>query len=79
MKVFGVLLLGVGLALAGCMQSTIEPASEANLKPRDRALLAKAPYEKVAIPDTFQRHIVTYHRKETPGTIVVDTDARFLY
>jgi lipoprotein-anchoring transpeptidase ErfK/SrfK len=79
MKVFGVLLLGVGLALAGCMQSTIEPASEANLNARDKALLAKAPYEKVAIPDSFQRHIVTYHRKEAPGTILVDTDARFLY
>jgi lipoprotein-anchoring transpeptidase ErfK/SrfK len=79
MKAFGVVLLGVGLALAGCMQSTIEPASEANLSARDKALLAKAPYEKVALPDPFQRHIVTYHRKEAPGTILVDTDARFLY
>jgi len=79
MKAFGVILLGVGLALAGCMQSTIEPASEANLNPRDKALLAKAPYEKVALPDPFQRHIVSYPRKEAPGTILVDTDARFLY
>jgi lipoprotein-anchoring transpeptidase ErfK/SrfK len=79
MKAFGVVLLSLGLALAGCMQSTIEPASEANLNARDKALLAKAPYEKVAIPDPFQRHIVTYHRKEAPGTILVDTDARFLY
>ncbi|HWM82604.1 MAG TPA: L,D-transpeptidase [Pseudolabrys sp.] len=79
MKAFGVVLLGVGLALAGCMQSTIEPASEANLSARDKALLAKAPYEKVSIPDPFQRHIVTYHRKEAPGTILVDTDERFLY
>lgn len=75
----GVILLGVGLMLGGCMQSTLEPSSEANLKPRDKALLAKAPYEKVNIPDNFKRHIVSYHRKEAPGTIVVDSDARYLY
>jgi len=75
----GVVLIGVGLMLGGCMQSTLEPSSEANLKPRDKALLAKAPYEKVNIPDPYKRHIVTYHRKEAPGTIVIDSDARFLY
>ncbi|MBN9050278.1 MAG: L,D-transpeptidase [Rhizobiales bacterium] len=75
----GIILVGVGLMLGGCMQSTLEPSSEANLKPRDKALLAKAPYEKVNIPDNFKRHIVSYHRKEAPGTIVVDSDARYLY
>ena len=75
----GVGLIGVGLMLGGCMQSTLEPSSEANLKPRDKALLAKAPYENVNIPDPYKRHIVTYHRKEAPGTIVIDSDARFLY
>ncbi len=74
-----VLLFGLGLVLGGCMQSTVEPASDANLTPRDRKLLAAAPYDKVAIPDRYQRHIVDYHRKEAPGTIVVDSDARFLY
>ncbi|HVY56535.1 MAG TPA: L,D-transpeptidase [Xanthobacteraceae bacterium] len=68
-----------GLLLGGCMQSTIEPASDANLKPRDRELLAHAPYAKVNIPEPYQRHIVQYHRKEAPGTIVVDSDARYLY
>ena len=66
--------------LGGCMQSTtLEPASEANFKPRDKQLLAKAPYAKAAIPEPYQRHIVNYHRKEAPGSIVVDADARFLY
>jgi lipoprotein-anchoring transpeptidase ErfK/SrfK len=69
----------VGLLLGGCMQSTIEPASNANLTPRDRELLAHAPYAKVNIPEPYQRHIVEYHRKEAPGTIVVDSDARYLY
>jgi len=71
--------LVVGLMLGGCMQSTIEPASEANFKPRDRQLLANAPYAQAAIPEAYQRHIVEYHRKEAPGTIVIDTDARYLY
>jgi|SRR5690348_12745065 len=68
-----------GLLLGGCMQSTIEPASDANLKPRDRELLAHAPYAKVHIPEPYQRHIVDYHRKEAAGTILVDSDSRYLY
>ncbi|MGA9516345.1 MAG: L,D-transpeptidase, partial [Pseudolabrys sp.] len=74
-----VALFGVGIVLGGCMQSTIEPASEANLTSRDRMLLAAAPYQKAAIPGAYQRHIVDYDRKEAPGTILVDTDARYLY
>ena len=57
-----------GLLLGGCMQSTLEPAPEANLTPRDRKLLANAPYAQASIPEPYQRHIVDYHRKEAPGT-----------
>jgi lipoprotein-anchoring transpeptidase ErfK/SrfK len=74
-----VALFGVGVLLGGCMQSTIEPASEANLTARDKKLLAAAPYEKAAIPEPYKRHIVEYHRKEAPGTILIDSDARYLY
>ena len=73
------LALGLGVLLSGCMQQTIEPASDANLTPRDRKLLANVPYAKATIPEPYQRHIVDYHRKEGPGTIVVDPDARYLY
>jgi lipoprotein-anchoring transpeptidase ErfK/SrfK len=72
-------LLGIGVLLGGCMQSTLEPASEATLKPRDKKLLAAAPYEKANIPEPYKRHIVDYHRSEAPGTIVIDSDARYLY
>jgi len=72
-------LFSTGVVLGGCMQSTVEPASEANLTPRDRKLLAAAPYEKAAVPESYKRHIVEYHRKEAPGTILIDTDARYLY
>jgi lipoprotein-anchoring transpeptidase ErfK/SrfK len=74
-----VLLFGAGVLLGGCMQSTIEAASDANLTPRDKKLLATAPYAKAMIPDPYQRHIVSYHRKEMPGSIVIDSDARYLY
>ena len=73
------MVLSIGVMLGGCMQSTLQPPSEANLTPRDKKLLAAAPYQKAMIPQTYKRHIVTYHRKEEPGTIVIDSDARYLY
>jgi lipoprotein-anchoring transpeptidase ErfK/SrfK len=69
----------VGSVLGGCMQATLSPTSNANLSPRDRQLLARAPYAQASIPETYRRHIVDYTRKEQPGTILVDTNARFLY
>ena len=75
-------LLLMGLTLSGCVgvsTATLEPASDANLKPRDRELLAKVPYARANIPEPYRRHIVQYHRREAPGSIVVDVDSRFLY
>ena len=51
----------------------------ANFKPQDKAQLAKARYAKVAVAEPFRRAIVDYHRKELPGTIVVDSDNHYLY
>ena len=75
----GLAVLFIGLMLGGCMQSTLAPVSEAEFKPRDKKLLANAPYAQATIPDAYKRHIVNYHRKEAPGTVVVDSDARYLY
>src|ERR1700681_3183120 len=69
----------LGFVLGGCMQSTLQPASDASLTPRDRQLLAHTPYAQATVPETYRRHIVDYTRKEMPGTILVDTDARYLY
>jgi lipoprotein-anchoring transpeptidase ErfK/SrfK len=74
-----VAILLAGLMLGGCVQSTLEPASEATLTPRDKQLLAAAPYARAQIPEPYRRHIVSYHRKEAPGSIVIDPDARYLY
>jgi len=75
---FPLLLAGL-LVLGGCVQTTLAPSSEANLTPRDRHLLAQAPYAEAKIPEQFRRHIVDYPRKEQPGSILVDSDARYLY
>jgi lipoprotein-anchoring transpeptidase ErfK/SrfK len=73
-------LLLTGSLLGGCMQTTtLEPASEASFTARDKRLLTNTPYEKVEPPISYRRAIVDYHRKEAPGTIVVDTDDRHLY
>ena len=79
MAVRGIAILLLGLSLGGCMQATLELASEAGFSSRDKKLLSNVPYEKVAIPVAFQPSITDHHRKELAGTIVVDTDARYLY
>jgi lipoprotein-anchoring transpeptidase ErfK/SrfK len=67
------------LVLGDCTHSTLSPASEASLRPRDRQLLAGAPYAQANIPEQYRRHIVDYPYKDPPGTILVDSDARYLY
>jgi len=79
MAVRGVALLLAGLLLAGCVHTQVEPASDVAMTARDKKLLANAPYAKANIPVAYQRAIVHYHRKEAPGSIVVDSDARYLY
>ena len=69
----------VGLVLGGCVQTTLAPSTDARFTPRDRQLLAHPPYARADIPESFRRHIVDYSRKEAPGTILVDTEARYLY
>jgi len=69
----------LGLALGGCMQETLEPATQASWNARDKQLMANLPYAQAAIPDSYKRHIVDYTRKEAPGSIVIDSDNKFLY
>jgi lipoprotein-anchoring transpeptidase ErfK/SrfK len=75
----GISLVLLGLALGGCMQATLEPASDFAWSPRDKKLLANPPYAQATIPQPYRRHIVDYHRSEAPGSIVIDSDARYLY
>lgn len=72
-------VLAAGIMLAGCMQTSYETASDISMKPRDKEYLSKATYDKVAVAQPFKRVIVDYHRKELPGSIVVDSDNHYLY
>ena len=67
------------LPLGGCMQATLSPSNDASMTSRDRQLLAHPPYAQASIPEQYLRHVVDYSRREQPGTILVDTDARYLY
>jgi lipoprotein-anchoring transpeptidase ErfK/SrfK len=69
----------VGLMLSGCVQTTVQETSATAFKPRDKELLAKVSYAKTMVPEPFRRAIVDYHRKEAPGSIVVDSDNHYLY
>src|ERR1700741_4031158 len=73
-------IMAVGLLLSGCMEATtFEATNTNNFKPRDKEYLAKIRYTNVPIPEPFRRAIVDYHRKEAPGSIVVDSDNHYLY
>jgi lipoprotein-anchoring transpeptidase ErfK/SrfK len=76
----GILFPLAGLLLAGCMQTgTLAPSSDANFTARDRRELANPPYQRASISPTYQRQIVQYHRKEAPGSVLVDTAGPFVY
>src|SRR5262245_37661591 len=69
-----------GLLFAGCMQTcNLAPPSDANFTARDRQQLTNPPYQRVSISSTYQRQIVQYHRRETPGSVVVETNGPFVY
>src|SRR6202022_487013 len=72
-------ILAAGLMLSGCMQATTyEATNQTNFKPRDKELLSKVSYVKTPVAEPFRRAIVDFHRKETPGSIVVDSDNHYL-
>jgi lipoprotein-anchoring transpeptidase ErfK/SrfK len=73
------LIFGAALLLSGCLQTTHEYPTLAKLEAKDKKLLEKARYAKASIPEHYRPHIVSYHRKEAAGSIVIDSDARFLY
>jgi lipoprotein-anchoring transpeptidase ErfK/SrfK len=77
-----ILLVGLlGLVLGGCTESSrfSSPSFGANFTARDRELLANPPYAQADIPEQFRRRVVDYPNKEPPGTILVNSDARYLY
>jgi lipoprotein-anchoring transpeptidase ErfK/SrfK len=79
MGIRAVIFVIIGLMLGGCMEETLQPATQVGWTARDKQLMSNLPYAQAAIPEQFKRHIVEFDRKEAPGTIVVDSDNKFLY
>jgi lipoprotein-anchoring transpeptidase ErfK/SrfK len=81
------------LFLAACVSSSsgpttaYQPVAPSGPDPFYRAMYGAKPDERFPLPATdirnvderFFRQQVDYHRHEAPGTIVVDTNNRFLY
>ena len=72
--------LAAGLLLAACQTAThFEATNTKQFKPRDKELLAKIRYVNTPVPQPYRRAVVDYHRKEAPGSILVDSDSHYLY
>ena len=69
----------IALMLGGCMQETLAPTTQVGWTGRDRQLMSHLPYAQATIPEEFRRHLVSYARKEAPGSIVTDSSNKFLY
>ena len=69
------------IALGGCIpdSGTLEPSSQVGWKQKDKDLMSNLPYNQAAVQEVFRRHMVDYRRKEAPGTILIDSDEKFLY
>src|SRR5258708_31367373 len=69
-----------GLLVGACVQAgTLASASDAHFTARDRRELANPPYQTASISPAYRRQIVKYHRKEAPGSILVDSHGPFVY
>ena len=79
MKIVIIATAGLALLLGGCMQATLTTVSDPNFTARDKQQLANPPYRQASIPPAYQRQVVPYHRKEAPGSVLVDTAERFVY
>ncbi|TCK30712.1 lipoprotein-anchoring transpeptidase ErfK/SrfK [Ancylobacter aquaticus] len=75
----GAAVVLLAVLLGACSNAQRQAAPEASLTPRDKKLLAGAPYKKIQPPEMYLRAIVDYAGTEKPGTIVVDTDRKYLY
>lgn len=79
MQIRNLALVVLAAFVGGCMQTAHEYPKLAKIEGRDKNLLQKAPYARATIPEHYLPHIVNFHRSETPGSVVVDSDAKFLY
>ena len=71
-------LIGLGCFCSAAACRRRSSRLDRPMKPRDQRAPRQRPLQlECMIPQDYQRHIVEYHRKEAPGTIVIDTDTRY--
>ncbi|NJL08346.1 MAG: L,D-transpeptidase [Methylacidiphilales bacterium] len=76
-RVAGALL--AAMLAAGCNSVSYDPASESAFTARDRQEFSRQSFTNVMPEPEHLRQIVTDPTREKPGTIVVDTQNRWLY
>ena len=69
----------LGFTLGGCMQATLAAVVGCQFDARGTGIAGQCAYAQANIPEQYRRHIVDYPYKERPGSILVNTDARYLY
>jgi len=80
MPLYRLAIVMIGLLLGGCMLSdSLDPVPESALTARDKKLIASAPYLQHKPSSDWLRHSVDYTGKEKPGTVIIDTEKKFLY
>jgi lipoprotein-anchoring transpeptidase ErfK/SrfK len=73
-------IVAVGLLLGGCMLTdTLDPVPDSVMTDRDKKLIKSASYLQHKPSTDWQRHTVDYKGKEKAGTVIVDTEQKFLY
>jgi lipoprotein-anchoring transpeptidase ErfK/SrfK len=70
----------LSLLAGGCiLTDSFDPVPESSIPARDRKLIASAPYLQYQPSRDWQRHLVDYSGSEKPGTVIVDTERKFLF
>ncbi len=80
MRLSGLAAAFIGLLLGGCvLNDTLDPVPDSVMSPRDKQLIKSASYLQHKPGNDWLRHQVEYSGREKPGTVVIDTEKKFLY
>ncbi len=76
----GIAVALTGLLLGGCiLNDTLDPVPDSVMSARDQKLIKSASYLQYKPASDWLRHEVDYSGPEKPGTVVIDTERKFLY
>jgi lipoprotein-anchoring transpeptidase ErfK/SrfK len=73
------MLLGVAGIAAALIATTASAQTSAPVRPQTTASDVARNAKNRVVPDEFKRRVVRFTTNEAPGTIIVDTNNKFLY